>query len=167
MHNHQLLPSPQMCPEPGALGHSGLKLDNGYSAHGETNGMQHTPIHAKELLTIILAIATWGPYWRSSPIKVLCDNMAVINIITSNTSRDKLVMHLLRGLHFVSVFYNIQVEIQHIAGSDNTIADAIYRDHLQRFSSTMHQQPTQSQLLYPTHPGESATGLAVSHSPRG
>ena len=73
------------------------------------------------------------PYWRSSPIKVLCDNMAVVNIITSNTSRDKLVMHLLRGLHFVSAFYSIQVKIQHIAGSDNTIADAISRDHLQVF----------------------------------
>ena len=97
------------------------------------NEWQNTPIHAKELLPIILAIATWGPYWRSSPIKVLCDNIAVVNIITSNTSRDKLVMHLLRGLHFVSAFYNIQVEIQHIAGSNNTIADAISRDHLQVF----------------------------------
>ena len=46
------------------------------------NEWQHTPIHAKKLLLIILAIATWGPYWRSSPIKVLCDNMAVVNIIT-------------------------------------------------------------------------------------
>ena len=97
------------------------------------NEWQNTPIHAKELLPIILAIATWGPYWRPSPIKVLCDNMAVVNIITSNTSRDKLVMHLLRGLHFVSAFYSIQVKIQHIAGSDNTIADAISRDHLQVF----------------------------------
>ena len=34
-----------------------------------------------ELLPIILAIATWGPHWCYSTIKILCDNMAVVNII--------------------------------------------------------------------------------------
>ena len=81
---------------------------------------QHTPIHAKELLPIILTVATWGPHWCSSRIQV-------------HTSKDKLIMHLLRSLHFVSAFYNIQVAIQHIAGVDNTIADSISLNNLQVF----------------------------------
>ena len=93
----------------------------------------NTPIHTKELLPIILAIATWGPYWHSSLIQVHCDNMAVVNIIASNSSRDKLIMHLLRALHFICAFYSIQLSVKHIPGTDNTIADAISRNLLQVF----------------------------------
>ena len=86
---------------------------------------REVPIHTKELLPIVLAVATWGPQWRNSRILIKCDNMAVVNIISRSTSRDHLVMHLLRTLHFISAFYGVQLIAQHIAGSDNTIADAI------------------------------------------
>ena len=60
--------------------------------------------------------------------------MAVVKIIISSyTSKDMLVMHLLRSLHFVSAFYNIQVAIQHIVGADNTIADSISCNNLHIF----------------------------------
>ena len=118
-----------------------------------------TPIHTKELLPIILAIATWGPYWHSSLVQVHCDNMAVVNIIASNSSRDKLAMHLLRALHFVCAFYSIQLSVKHIPGSDNTIADAISR----RFSSLTCQEPARSQHPYQTRCGQfwSATSQTV------
>ena len=87
--------------------------------------------HAKELLPILLAVATWGPYWRSSQILVKCDNTVVVNILSSSTSRDPLVMNLLRTLHFISAYYAIHITAQHIAGSENIVADAISRNSLQ------------------------------------
>ena len=90
-------------------------------------------IHPKELLPIVLVAATWGPHWRSSKILVKCNNMVVVNIVASSTSRDPLVMHLLQTFHFITAFYAIQLTPQHIASIENTIiiADAISHNLLQ------------------------------------
>ena len=109
----------------GAVGHIGSKVTSGYSAQGLWD---QVPIHTKELLPILLAAATWGPHWRNSQILFKCDNMAVVNILSSSTSPDPLVMHLLRTLHFISAFYNLHLTAKHIAGSGNVIADAISRN---------------------------------------
>ena len=50
--------------------------------------------------------------------------MVVVNILASSTSRDPIVMHLLRTLHFITAFYAIHLTAQHIAGIENTVADA-------------------------------------------
>ena len=90
-------------------------------------------ITSKELLPVILAVAIWGPWWRGEQVLVHCDNMAVVNIISANTSKDSLVMHLLRGLHFVCAYYNISLQACHIPGTENSTADAISRNLLQVF----------------------------------
>ena len=82
-------------------------------------------IHTKELLPILLAVAIWGPYWLNSQIFIKCDNMAVVNILSSSTSRDTLVMHLLQTLYFISAFYAINLTAQHMADIENTVADVI------------------------------------------
>ena len=64
-------------------------------------------IAAKELLTILLAAAMWGPYWPGNQVLVQSDSMSVINVIVANTSKDKTIMHLLRGLHFICAFKNV------------------------------------------------------------
>ena len=57
--------------------------------------------------------------------------MSVVNIIAANTSKDKTIMHLLRGLHFICTFYNINLRATHIQGIRNLSADAISHDNLQ------------------------------------
>ena len=102
-------------------------------------------IAAKELLPILLAAATWGPYWQGNQVLVQSDNMSVVNVITANTSRDKTIMHLLRGLHFICAFYNVNLRAMHIPGAKNVSADAISRDKLQVFfatNPTANREPT-------------------------
>ena len=94
---------------------------------------KNVPMHCKELLPFILAAATWGPHWQFSHILVHCDNMAVVNMIASGTSKDKLAMHLLRSLHFVCAMYQVSIRVVHLAGSHNVIADAISRNLMQVF----------------------------------
>ena len=74
-------------------------------------------IAVKELLPILLAAAMWGPFWAGNQVQVQCDNMSVVNIIASHTSKDKSIMHLLRGLHFICAYYNINLRASHIKGS--------------------------------------------------
>lgn len=98
-------------------------------------------IAVKELLPILLAVAMWGPWWQGRQGLVYCDNMAVVNIIASNTSKDRTCMHLLRGLHFICAYYNISLRAAHIAGANNLSADAICRNNMQVFRK---QNPTAS-----------------------
>ena len=87
----------------------------------------------------------WGPFWRGNQVLVQCDNMAVVNAIASNTSKDGTMMHLLRGLHFICAFYNINIRASHIEVVKNVSADAISRNNLQVFfreNPTANRHPT-------------------------
>ena len=80
--------------------------------------------------------------------RVQCDNMAVVHIIAANSSKDATVMHLLRGLHFVSAYYNINLRAVHIPGSINICVDAISRNLLlQRKPPSKKVPHTDSRLL--------------------
>ena len=103
-------------------------------------------IAAKELLPILLAIAMWGPFWQGNQILVRSDNMSVVNVIAANTSKDKTIMNLLQGLHFICAFYNINLRATHIQGTKNLSVDAVSRDNLQVFfreNPTANKEPTQ------------------------
>ena len=90
-------------------------------------------IAAKELLPIVMACVVWGPRWSRKGILVHCDNMAVVHIMQSKTSRDPVIMHLLRCLFFVAAHYELRVRAVHVAGVGNVAADALSRNLLQVF----------------------------------
>ena len=45
-------------------------------------------ITVKELLPIVVACAVWGHLWPGCTVRCLCDNVAVVAIIKSGTSKD-------------------------------------------------------------------------------
>ena len=59
-------------------------------------------ITVKELLPIVISIATWGKQWAEEMGLCHCDNAAVVNILWLGWCRNDLAMHLLRSLFFVS-----------------------------------------------------------------
>ena len=65
-----------------------------------------------------------------------CDNAAVVSIVNSGSSKDPLVMHLMRSLFFITAVNGISLYAQHIPGKHNNAADALSRNHLPLF----HQQ---------------------------
>ena len=74
---------------------------------------------------------------------------SVVSIMASQTSKDPLIMHLLRCMHFFWALHNISVRAEHIPGASNTIADAISRNNLQ----VMFQEvPSASKVPDPIHP---------------
>ena len=60
-----------------------------------------------------------------------CDNMAVVDVIRSQKSKDPTIMHLLRCLHFICAYWEIELRVEHIPGKLNVMADAVSRNLLQ------------------------------------
>ena len=69
--------------------------------------------------------------------------MAVVEVLRSRTSRDDLLMHLLRCLVFYAAYLGFDFVSDHIPGTRNTAADAISRNNLPLFHSLVPQIPQQ------------------------
>ena len=94
-------------------------------------------IIAKELLPIVIAASLWGLTWRHKRIRFKTDNVAVVLILKTCTSLDKLLMHMLRCLSFYTTFYAFDFESARIPGTQNTAADAISRNNISLFLFTV------------------------------
>ena len=53
-------------------------------------------VTVKELAPIVIACAVWGPGWRGKTVLCCCDNVAVVTIVWSGTSKHPMVMHLMQ-----------------------------------------------------------------------
>ena len=66
-------------------------------------------IAAKELVRIVIACASWGNQWSGRSVLIKCDNMSVVQVVAALSSRDPLLMHLLRLLYFFRAVHNIHL----------------------------------------------------------
>lgn len=112
-------------------------------------GMQ---IAVKELFPIVLALEIWGVEMANRKILFMSDNMAVVEVINKQSSREKHLMHLLRRLVLVCLSNNILFKAKHIPGKYNVVADRLSRLQFQKAREAapfLDQQATviPSQLL--------------------
>ena len=71
--------------------------------------------------------------------------MAEVSIISSGSARDYHLQHLLRCLFFISAKWGFIIVTLHIPGTHNTAADALSRNDLHRFFTTVSRAlPTPS-----------------------
>ena len=96
-------------------------------------------IMAKELVPILLSAVTWGPQLARSITLFQCDNLSLVTAISKGSSREPKVMQLLRCLWFFVAFFDIELRAEHIAGSNNFVADHLSRNNMQSFFS-LHLQ---------------------------
>lgn len=89
-------------------------------------------ITAKELFPIVVAGAVWGHRWLGRVVRFLTDNAAVVAIISSGSSKDDLVMRLLRSFFYIGAHHSLYVIAEHIAGKNN-IADSLSRNNMMLF----------------------------------
>ena len=98
-----------------------------------------------ELYPICLSLYIWGHRIVNKCITLHCDNKSVVDIINSNTSKDKSIMILVRKLVHYCMTNNIYVRATHIADSSNTIPDLFSRDQVdraRRLAPYLDSQPT-------------------------
>lgn len=86
-------------------------------------------INHKETLAIVLAATRWGKRWSNQRVIIHSDNQAAVQIINKGTTANPLIMQELRALFWLSAVYNFHITAVYLAGTDNTLADAISRLH--------------------------------------
>lgn len=109
---------------------------------------QNRSITWRELYPIILACEAWGKDWARRRILFHCDNLAVVTICRTGTSKCPYVMDLVRRLFFVAARHNFIVFLSHVPGLSNTAADSLSRLQVQKFRQLM---PDADKLATP-HP---------------
>ena len=82
-------------------------------------------IAVKELLPIALAFRLWYSDFSNKNTVFHVDNMAVVMILQSETSREPNIMKLLRPMVIQAMLSNIQFYSQHIIGKHNLIPDLL------------------------------------------
>ena len=92
-------------------------------------------IAAKELIPIILACATWGEGWRGQLVTCHCDNQVVVACLRSRSSRNPVLMHMIRCLVFVEAHFCCFLQPEYINTRLNHLADDLSRDNLSSFLS--------------------------------
>ena len=103
-HGFSFLLSPEWAPLPefhvssdSALGYGGI-FDNEWFV-GEWSSLQKPLLIAdKELFPVVVASHLWGHHWAGKRVEFCSDDMAVVSILCSGTSKDPSIMVLLRSL---------------------------------------------------------------------
>ena len=81
-----------------------------------------------ELYPIVLAIYLWYKHLKNKCITIHSDNMAVVHIINTSTSKDSNIMKLVRKLVLKCMLDNIYIRAVHIRGELNYVSDFLSRD---------------------------------------
>ena len=113
---------------------------------------QSLQITVKEMIPIIVATCIWGHSWSWSRSRVIarCDNAAVVAVLNSRYSKDKLLMQMLRCLFFIEAIHNFKIQGLHIPGSLNDLADDLSRNNLSNFLSKMDRHEPHASKLPPS-----------------
>ena len=88
------------------------------------------PIHQLEMLNLFLAIRQWEDRLRSKVIQVRCDNIASVCVVQSGRGQDKVLLECARHIWAITARSNIVVQVEHVPGEENELADALSRQHL-------------------------------------
>ena len=116
-----------------------------YGSFKEHDVPHSRSITFKELYPIAVAVHTWSPVLACRNILFHCDNLSVVHMLSSGTSKCRHIMTLLRFLFFTCAHYNIMLRAMHIDGVDNHWADALSRFQVDKFLASCplaSHQPT-------------------------
>ena len=98
-------------------------------------------IAVKELFPVVVAAALYGPQWSGKIVQFVVDNLAVVQVLNSTYSSNNHLMHLIRLLVFLASYHNFWFSSIHIAGKNNSLADALSRNNLHFFHSQVPKAP--------------------------
>ena len=80
-----------------------------------------------EIYPIYILLATFAHRIQNSRIVFYCDNSGVVDILNKQTSKHKLIMHVVRAIVLTQLKFNVNIVLRHIPGKHNVLSDAISR----------------------------------------
>ena len=96
-------------------------------------------IQWQELFAIVAATMTWRSRLRGKKIRFNCDNEAIVRAWQKKSAKHPHLVALFRHLFLVAASANFTIFLQHIPGKENSIADALSRNQINRFFSLVPQ----------------------------
>lgn len=82
-----------------------------------------------------LALEMWGSSLKNCTVILHSDNMAVVQVINKNTSKDSCVLKLIRRLMILSLSHYVHFIAEHIPGKSNKAADLLFRLQVDEFKA--------------------------------
>ena len=129
---------------------------------GWSAAQQPISIAYKELFPGVIAASFWGPLWASKHVEFCSDNMSVVSVLCSSTSRDPNIMVLLYHLSLMAARHSLVFTVSHQPNRDNPIADALCRFDFKHFH---HLAPQAVQGATPVPPVLLAQLLMIGQVP--
>jgi hypothetical protein len=115
-----------------SLGYAGIYNDKWFYGPFPSD-WKELNIMTLEFYPIVLAISIFGHLWRNHAILFFTDNEALVSVINKQTSRDNLVMRMVRFMVLNCLQLNILFKAKHISGKKNVLADSLSRLQVQQF----------------------------------
>ena len=110
-----------------------------------------------EIYPILIALRLFSPSLRNKCIILMSDNMAVVHVLNSFSSKDPHIMAVLRQIVLLCMSSNILIRSQHCPGHINVLADLLSRSqeekalrlypHLERHPTPVPDSWTLDKLL--------------------
>ena len=112
------------------IGYAGVFDDNWFAVRWPLEFPNyHTNV--LELFPIVVAVEMWGTKWQMKKKMFLSGNEATVHVINNMSSRDKIMMRLVRRLVVAAMRFNIVFRSEHIIGKTNTVVDFLSRFKVQ------------------------------------
>ena len=103
----------------------------------QKDGPNKQSINHLEALNVIIALHTFIlDQDQGGHIRVMCDNQAAVQVLTTGRGHDRCLINAARSAWMLQAVRQVKVSFGHIAGTDNTLADALSRAHI----SDAHQK---------------------------
>ena len=80
-----------------------------------------------EMINIIIAIKLWGNEWVGQKVILYTDNEAVVTICNQGFTRDTVLATIARNIWLYTAEKDICLQVLHLPGKDNVIADLLSR----------------------------------------
>ena len=75
------------------------------------------------MLNVLVALKIAAYQWTDCKVRIQYDNMAVVEVLVSGKTKDKVLATYARNIWLLSSLYNITLQVDHIPGRYNTVAD--------------------------------------------
>ena len=67
-----------------------------------------------EMLNILAALRLWQTHWSDKQMEIACDNQAVVQVLTSDRTKDLTLAAIARNIQFQAALSNISLKFTHI-----------------------------------------------------
>ena len=98
-----------------------------------------------------MALKVWSFQWKDKKVRVKCDNMAVVEVLTSGKTKDARLAACAHNIWLLSALFNISIHIEHISGKSNVIVDLLSKFKFDQQSWELLSTYVPNMSLVPTH----------------